>query len=52
MPLAADWAEVSLALPREAEHEGGIERIALRAIAPLAHTHALPLVAGGFLHRP
>jgi hypothetical protein len=51
MPLSADRAEISLPLSRKPQDCGGVERVALRAVAAFAHTHPLAFIARRFLHR-
>jgi hypothetical protein len=50
MPVPAQWAEIRFAAPLDAHKERRVQRIALRAIAPLAGAHALPFFAGRLFH--
>lgn len=51
MPVAAERADVRLPRARKARERRRIERIALRAVSPLAGAHPLSFVARGLLHR-
>lgn len=48
--MPADRAKISAPPPRHPHEHGGIERIALRAVAPLSGAHPLSLFARRFFH--
>src|SRR6059036_3838652 len=52
VPVAAERAQVGVAAPLDPREQGGVERIALRAVAALARAGALSFLGGRFLaHR-
>ncbi len=52
VPLPAQRTLVSFSLSGHAHHERRVERVALGAVATLAHAHAAPLVVQRFFHAP
>ncbi len=50
MPMTAERAAVGGAFAADAGAQGGVEGVALRAVAPLAGAAVFALVGRGFLH--